>query len=127
MNLILRIIFNAIALYAAVAILPGVTPQNPSVFSYLWLAVIFGVLNALVRPILKLLTCPLIILTLGLFTLVINTVMFRLAGYVGAQFGVGFRVDDWFTAFLGGLIVSVISVILTSVLPDEKEMRRKSE
>ncbi len=127
MNLILRIIFNAIALYAAVAILPGVTPQNPSVLSYLWLAVIFGVLNALVRPILKLLTCPLIILTLGLFTLVINTVMFRLAGYVGAQFGVGFRVDDWFTAFLGGLIVSVISVILTSVLPDEKEMRRKSE
>lgn len=124
---ILRTIINAVGLYAAVAIIPGITPENPEYVSYLWIALIFGVLNALVRPLLKLLTCPLILLTLGLFTLVINTLMIYLTGYVGSQFGVGLIIDDFLSAFLGALIVSVVSVLLTFLVRDEMKGRRRKK
>ncbi len=116
---IMRWLINAVALYAAIAIVPGVHPQTANWLSFIWLALIFGLLNALLRPLLKFLTCPLIILTLGLFTLVINTFLFWLAGVVGTNFGVGFTVDGFWPAFLGGLIVSLVSVILTVVFKDE--------
>ena len=77
---ILRWLINAVALYAAVATIPGIHPQSTGWLSYIWLALIFGLLNALLRPLLKFLTCPLIILTLGVFTLLINTFLFWLAG-----------------------------------------------
>ena len=124
---ILRWAINAAALYAAIAILPGVDlPEGASWLSLIWLALIFGLVNALIRPLLKFLTCPLIFLTLGLFVLVINTLMFALTGWIGAQFGVGFVLDDpWFwNAFLGGLIVSLISLVLTGVLKDELRKKR---
>ena len=116
---IFRWLINAVALYAAVAIVPGITPQTTNWLSFIWLALIFGFLNALLRPLLKLLTCPLIFLTLGVFTLVINTFMFWLAGVVGTNFGVGFTVQGFWPAFLGGLIVSVVSVVLTMIFKDE--------
>jgi putative membrane protein len=117
----IRWIIIAVALYAAIAIVPGIEPQSSNWLSIIWLALIFGLVNALVRPLLKLLTCPLIILTLGLFILVINTLLFALTGWLGAQFQVGFTLaDPWFwNAFLGSLIVSVVSVVLTLVLKDE--------
>jgi putative membrane protein len=115
----LRWLFNAVGLYAAVAFVPGIHPQSASWLSFLLLALIFGLLNALVRPLLKFLTCPLIILTLGVFTLVINTFLFWLAGVVGTNFNVGFTVDGFWPAFLGGLVVSVISVVLTAIFKDE--------
>lgn len=117
---ILRWLINAVALYAAVALVPGIQAQSTNWLSFLWLALIFGLLNALLRPLLKLLTCPLILLTLGLFTLVINTFLFWLAGLVGTNFGVGFTVAGFWPAFWGGLIVSVVSVLLTMFLKDEK-------
>jgi putative membrane protein len=118
---LIRLLINAVALYAAVAIVPGISPlQGTSWVSYLGLALIFGLLNALVRPLLKFLTCPLIILTLGLFTLVINTVLFWLTGLIGLNFGIGFTVDGFWPAFWGGLIVSVVSVILTAFFKDDK-------
>lgn len=117
---ILRWLINAVALYAAVAIVPGITVQSTNWLSFIWLALIFGLLNALLRPLLKLLTCPLIILTLGVFTLVINTFLFWLAGVVGANFGVGFTVAGFWPAFLGGLVVSVVSVVLTVIFKDDK-------
>jgi putative membrane protein len=115
----LRWLINAVALYVAVAFVPGIHPQSANWLSFIWLALIFGLLNALFRPLLKLLTCPLIILTLGVFTLVINTFLFWLAGIVGANFHVGFTVDGLWPAFLGGLVVSVVSLILTAVFRDE--------
>lgn len=118
---ILRWLINAVALYAAVALVPGIVAQSTNWLSFIWLALIFGLLNALLRPLLKLLTCPLIFLTLGLFTLVINTFLFWLAGVVGTNFGVGFTVDGFWPAFLGGLIVSVVSVALTMVFKDDKK------
>jgi len=117
---ILRLLINAIALYLAVLIIPGIDLGTDMV-SLLWLALIFGVVNALFRPLLKFLTCPLIILTLGLFTLVINTFLFWLTSVIGQSFGIALIISDpvWWNAFLGGLIVSIVSVIMTLILKDE--------
>ncbi len=117
---ILRLLINAIALYLAVLIVPGIDLRSGMV-SLIWLALIFGVINALFRPLLKFLTCPLIILTLGLFTLVINTFLFWLTSVVGQWFGIALVIGDpvWWNAFLGGLIVSVVSVVMTMILKDE--------
>jgi putative membrane protein len=78
-------------------------------------ALVFGLLNAIVRPILKLLTCPLILLTLGLFTFVINALMLWLTSAVSESFGLGFHVDDFVAAFLGALVVTVVSVLLSVI------------
>ena len=123
----LRWAINAVALYAAVALLQGrgLVPQNTSWLSFIWLALIFGLVNALLRPLLTILTCPLIILTLGLGTLLINTLLFYLAGIIGINFGVGFTVDSFWTAFLGALVVTVISLVLSLVLREEMRDRRR--
>lgn len=118
---ILRWLINAVALYAAVALVPGIVAQSTNWLSFLWLALIFGLLNALLRPLLKLLTCPLIFLTLGLFTLVINTFLFWLSGVIGTNFGVGFTVAGFWPAFLGGLVVSIVSVVLTMIFKDDRK------
>lgn len=117
---ILRWAINAIALYLAVLILPGIDLRS-NLVSILWLALIFGLVNALFRPLIQLLTCPLIILTLGLFTLVINTFLFWLTSVIGQSFGFGLMINDpvWWNAFLGGLVVSIVSVVMTLILKDE--------
>ena len=117
---VLRWVINAIALYLAVLILPGIDLRSDLV-SILWLALIFGLVNALFRPLIQLLTCPLIILTLGLFTLVINTFLFWLTSVIGQSFGFGLTINDpvWWNAFLGGLVVSIVSVVMTLILKDE--------
>jgi putative membrane protein len=122
---ILRLLINAIALYLAVLIVPGIELQS-NMLSLVWLALIFGIVNALFRPLLQFLTCPLIILTLGLFTLVINTFLFWLTSVVGQWFGMALLISDpvWWNAFLGGLIVSIVSVIMTMILKDELKGKR---
>jgi putative membrane protein len=122
---ILRLIINAIALYLAVLIVPGIDLQS-GMASLLWLALIFGVINAFFRPLLKFLTCPLILLTLGLFTLVINTFLFWLTSVIGQWFGIALVIGEpvgW-NAFLGGLIVSIVSVLMTMILKDELKGKR---
>ena len=117
---ILRLAINAIALYLAAYFLPGIA-MNGNPVSILWLALIFGLVNALLRPLLKFLTFPLIILTLGLFTVVINTFLFWLTSVIGQSFGIALTINDpvWWNAFLGGLVVSIVSVVLTLILKDE--------
>ncbi len=123
---ILRMVINGLALYAAVALLRGITVPNASPITYIWLALIFGILNALVKPILKFATCPVILLTLGLFTLVINTVMFYITSWIGGVFGVEIEIDGIGWAFLGALVISIISVFFNIVLRDElKDSRRR--
>lgn len=121
---ILRWIINGVALYIAIALIPGLNLLQGSVTSYVWIALIFGLLNASVRPIIKLLTCPLILLTLGLFTLLVNTAMFYLTSWVGEFFGLTLTISGFWAAFLGALIVTVVSVILTFVLRDELHNKR---
>ena len=122
---ILRWVINAIALYLAVLLLPGIDLESGLV-SIIWLALIFGLINALFRPLLQFLTCPLIILTLGLFTLVINTFLFWLTSVIGQSFGLALIINDpvWWNAFLGGLIVTIVSVAMTMILKDELRRRR---
>ncbi|HSO10912.1 MAG TPA: phage holin family protein [Anaerolineales bacterium] len=122
---ILRLLINAIALYLAVLILPGIELLS-GMASIVWLALIFGVVNALFRPLLKFLTCPLIILTLGLFTLVINTFLFWLTSIIGQSFDIALVISDpvWWNAFLGGLVVSIVSVVMTMILKDELKGRK---
>ena len=122
---ILRWAINAIALYLAVLILPGIDLRSGLV-SILWLALIFGLVNALFGPLLKFLTCGLIVLTLGLFTLVINTFLFWLTSIIGQSFGIGLIISDpvWWNAFLGGLVVSVVSIVMTMILKDELRGRK---
>ena len=117
---ILRLLINAVALYLAVLIVPGINLMS-DMLSLVWLALIFGLVNALVRPLLQFLTCALIILTLGLFTLVINTFLFWLTSVIGQSFGIGLVISDpvWWNAFLGGLVVSIVSVVMTMILKDE--------
>ncbi len=125
---ILRWVVNAVALYAAIIIVPGIQLQNDQAnqwFAILLLALVFGLLNALLRPLIVMLTCPLIILTLGLGTLLINTFLFYLTGVIGNQFGWGFTVDGFWAAFLGALVVSLVSIVLNLVLKDEMRSRRK--
>jgi len=124
---ILRTIINGFGLYAAVELIDGISLVNPEPVTYVWLAVIFGLLNALVKPILKFLTCSIIFLTLGLFTLVINTGMFYLTSYVGSQFGVGLLIDGFWSAFGGAFIVSVISMFFNMVIKDERRSKRRAK
>jgi len=125
-KLLIRLIINAVALYAAIAILNGngITVQDENWLTFLWLAVIFGLINAVLKPILTVLSCPLIILTLGLGTLLINTLLFYLAGVIGIRFGVGFTVEGFLPAFLGALITSVVSFILSVLFKDELKEKR---
>ena len=124
-KIIVRWMINAIALWAAVTIVPGIHIQTQGNWwlAILGLALIFGLMNAIVRPIIEMLTCPLIVLTLGLGTLLINTLLFWLTGLIGAKFGIGFTVDGFWPAFLGALVVTVVSVVLTFIIPDKRQPR----
>ena len=126
MKFILRWAINTVALYVAIILLPNYIIRQGSWISIIWLALIFGLVNAILRPPFKVLTCLLIILTLGLFTLVINTLLFALTGWIGSIWHVGFTLaQPWFwSAFLGSLVVTVISGILNGLLRDELRDRR---
>lgn len=125
-KLIIRWVINAAALWVAITFVPGIQAQ-PSWTGIFGLALIFGLVNALLRPVLNLLTCPFLILTLGLGTLLVNTFLFWLSGLIGARFGVGFTVDGFWPAFFGSLIVTLVSVALTLLLKDELAGKRKQE
>ena len=120
----LRWAINAIALYVAVQFVAGINLEG-SWTGLLWLALIIGLLNALVRPVLKLLTFPLIILTLGLFTVVINTIVLMLTSSIGQAFNLGLTVDGFWSALLGSIVISLVSVVLSLILRDELKGRRK--
>ena len=117
---ILRLAINAIALYLAVLILPGLDLSG-GVISLLWVALIFGLVNALLGPLLKFLSCGLIVVTLGLFTLVINTFLFWLTYVISQSLGLGLMIFDpvWWNAFLGAVVVSIVSFIMSMILKDE--------
>ncbi len=120
---VLRLIINAVALWVAFQLVPGI--QEPAGWlPIVVLALIFGLVNALVRPLLELITCPFLVLTLGLGILLINTLLFWLTGLIGNVWNMGFTVGTFWDAFLGALIVSVVSFVLSLVLRDELKGRR---
>ena len=126
MKFILRWAINTVALYVAIILLPHNIILQGSWVSIIWLALIFGLVNAILRPPFKALSCLFIILTLGLFTLVINTLLFALTGWIGSIWHVGFTLaGNWFwSAFLGSLVVTIIGGILSGLLRDELRDRK---
>jgi putative membrane protein len=123
---VVRFAVNAVALFAAIAIVPGLAVQNENWVTYVWLALFFGIVNAFIRPVLKLLTCPFYILTLGLFALVVNTILFYVTAWLSGLFGVALLIDSFGAAFLGALIVSLVHIVLYAVLPDNDHKPRSS-
>jgi putative membrane protein len=122
MKLLLRWLITSLSLFVAAAVVPGIRVSHDAWTVFAAMAVILGLVNAIVRPILKLLSCPLVILTLGLFLLVINGITLWLASAIAVDwFHVGFHVDSFLAAVLGALVVSIVSVILTAVLGEEKQ------
>ena len=122
MRFLLRLLINAAALWIATKVVAGVTATSDPV-TFLAVALVFGLLNALFGPFLRVLTCPLMILTLGLFTFVINAVILLLTSSIASRFGLGFHVDGFWPAFWGALVVSIVSVCL-SIFVREPERRR---
>lgn len=120
MRFLLRLLINAAALWVATKIVPGVT-HTGSGGSLILVALVFGVLNALLRPLLALLSCPLMILTLGLFTFVINAVILLLTSSLSGSLGIGFHVEGFWAAFLGALVVTVVSLLLSIFVRDVSE------
>jgi putative membrane protein len=123
-KLILRWAINAAAIYIAMRIVPGISVEGGWAV-YFVVALILGLMNAVIAPLLKALTCPLILLTLGLFTLVINGLMLWLTSLVAEMLGMAFRVDGFMAAFLGALVISVVSFVLSVVTGVNRDDRRR--
>lgn len=120
MRFLVHVLITAASLWLAAVFVPGIGYGG---FGSLLLAsLVLGVVNALIRPVFKLLSCPVIVLTLGLFTLVINALMLLLTGWFSRVFGIEFTVSGFFAAFFGALIVSIVSTILSwAFLPSKKK------
>jgi putative membrane protein len=122
MSLIIRLVVNAIALWVATLVVSGVELESAStqeqVVTLLVVAVIFGLVNVVVRPIVKLLSLPLYVLTLGLFTFIVNALMLLLTSWIADLFDLPFSVDGFWAAVLGGLVIAFVSWLLNLLLPD---------
>lgn len=123
MYFLLAVLANAVALWVASAVVPGIEfggEGGDLVLTVVLVALVFGVLNALVKPLLKLISLPLIVLTLGLFLVVVNAIMLMLTSWLSGVFNLDFTVENFFwDAILGALIVSVVGVVTGMILPDK--------
>jgi putative membrane protein len=125
MSLIIRLLVNAAALWVATRIVPGVTYRG-DVLPFLGVALVFGIVNAFIRPVAKLLTFPIIILTLGLFALVVNGLMLWLTSALSGALGLGFHVSGFWAALVGALVVSLVSTLLSLIVVDRSDATRRS-
>ena len=118
-RLLLKVLINAGALFLAVWLLrPHIVMQNDAWYAYIVLGAIFGLVNALIKPVVMFVSCPLVVLSIGLATLLVNTLMLLFAGWFGTVLNIGFTIpqQQFYYAFLGALIVSVVSFILSRIL-----------
>jgi len=123
-RILLRLLVNAIALWVAVEIVPGIYAESP--LTILIVALIFGVVNALIRPVIAFFTCPMIVLTLGLFIFVINAVMLWFTAWVARTLDLGFGITGGFwSAFWGALVISLVSFAISLLIKDEDRGRDK--
>src|SRR4026207_1645289 len=112
MPFLIRLLVNAGALWVATQLVNGVTYSGEGL-GLLGVALVFGVVNAFIRPVAKILTFPLIIVTLGLFALVVNGLMLWLTSSLSTTLGLGFHVSGFWPAFFGALVVSIVSALLS--------------
>ncbi|HXW96275.1 MAG TPA: phage holin family protein [Gemmatimonadales bacterium] len=120
-SLVIRWLINTLALYVAVRVVPGVEYTGGAA-GLIVVAAIFGLVNATLRPLLAFLTCPLVLVTLGLFLLVINAMMLLFTSWFSHHFDLGFSVAGFWPAFWAGLLISLVSLVL-SIMVGEKQVR----
>ena len=114
MRFLVRLLVNAAALWVATRLVSGVTYSDSGGWlPFMGVALVFGIVNAFIRPVAKLLTFPLIIVTFGIFALVVNGLMLLLTSKVAGALGLGFHVSGFRAAFLGALVVSLVSMVLS--------------
>ena len=118
-SVLLHWILNAAALWVAAVLIPGLDFTG-GFGRLLLVAAVFGIVNSTLRPLLAILTCPLIVLTLGLFTLVINALMLLVTGWLSESWNLGFTVSGFWAAFFGGLVVGLVSMVLSLALAPPK-------
>ena len=122
MGFLLRLLVNAAALWVAALVVEGINLEGDSttdrLVTVLVVALIFGVVNTVIKPVLKLVTLPLFILTLGLITFVINALMLWLTSWVAGGLDLPFDVDGFWPALLGSLVITFVSWVLNLVVPD---------
>lgn len=123
MPFLARLLVNAVALWVATSIVPGVT-YDGGLLPFVGVAFMFGLINATLRPVLKILTFPIIVLTLGIFALVVNGLMLWLTSSLSSALGLGFHVGGFWAAFWGALVVSIVSTILSIVVRDSSRDRQ---
>lgn len=120
-SLLIRWLINTLAIYVAIRLVPGVHYVGGPA-GLIIVALLFGLVNATLRPLLTLLTCPLVLVTLGFFLFVINGMLLMFTAWLSRQFDIGFSVDGFGSAFLAGLLISIVSFIL-SLAVGEKEVK----
>jgi putative membrane protein len=122
-NFVVKTLANAVALGVAIWLVGNITLTGNStghkVLTLILVALVFGVVNWLVKPIVKLLSLPLFLLTLGLFTLVVNALMLLLTSWLSGKLNLDFHVNGFWAALLGGVIISIVSWAMHLVLPDD--------
>ena len=116
----LKWIMNTIAIILAIKFVPGII-YSGAWWGILLASMIFGLVNTLIRPLVKLFTFPLLILTLGLFTFIINAMMLSLTSWLSESMHIGFRVEGFKAAFWGSLVISIVSLVLGCLIPPEEE------
>jgi len=124
MRFLIRLLVNAAALWMATRLVPGVTFDGGTL-PFLGVALVFGVVNAFIRPVMQVLTFPLILVTLGLFLLVVNGLMLWLTSSLSASLGLGFHVTGFWAAFWGAIVVSVTSLLLSMLIRDSSPNYRR--
>jgi putative membrane protein len=125
-SLLLHWILNAAALWVAAALIPGLEfTGGPG--RLLLAAAVFGIVNSTLRPLLTVLTCPLIVVTLGLFTLVINALMLLVTGWLSESWNLGFSVSGFWAAFFGGLVIGLVSTALSLALAPKRVERERNQ
>lgn len=123
MRFVVRLLITALALQAAVLVVPGIHWSGEPI-ALVGVALVFSLVNALLKPLLTILTCPLIVVTFGFFMLVVNALLLLATARVSQSFGLGFAIDGFWPAFWGGLIVGLASTILTTMTGAEHRRHR---
>lgn len=127
MRMLLTVVTAAGALAIAAWIFPGIriggADRNEQLLTLLVVAAIFGAVNAVVRPVVALLSIPLYVLTLGLFYFVVNALMLMLTSWISGQLGVRFHVEGFWTAVFGAIVVTLASALIGALLPDRRRLR----
>jgi putative membrane protein len=116
MDKVLQILVNAAALWVAVVIVPGLGWSGGEWWKFLLVAVVFSLINSYIKPILRIITIPISILTLGLFLLVINALLLLLLSAISKELHLGFAVDGFVAALLGSIVISIVGWVLSMVV-----------